>query len=367
MTTDFLDTTEWDNRLPQSVALIDALAERFSRRDELVNVAGAAGIPEEDLDLHAHTVRLLWMATLADAANRGRLRSLVEAGIEAKLALGNTIHAILATTASSNGGGPWYRHPDPFACRFIGPGSKRSMIDRFRLRGLLQELIREETLGLVVRGSRGSGKSHSWHLVSHVERVEKSFVPVRVSVETIKKAHVTATDIAEKLCSRLGIQLDIGGEPGEPVVSGGEIEQAEATARLILDDVIGAFPRDNVRRWIVLDGFDRAEATPSARLFAVGLLDAVVQQEIVDTCVLITGLEEALSADMDGLVQEESIAQLTFTDVREFFSKIAEHTGQPVDGPELDDIAEEILAGGAGDTAALMQEITSRAIERFAP
>ena len=335
----FLDTTVWDGQDPRTDLLIDLFTEHFPREPQMVWIAARIGTLEGDLPMGFARARTRWAATLADHVAWGRLRELVEAAMDEQTQgpkfrqrlAEDLVDAEVAIALD----GMWYQPDAEINACFVGPGLRLGMVDRDNIRRVLPSMMSAPGLVLVVRGPRGSGKSHLWHLFHHIANKEHNIETIRVRVEDIKKTEVGALDLAASLGAKLGIDLDLD-EPADPN------EQSAATGRIAVEDIVGSFPRDRTRRCIVLDGLDRGEAGDDAKDFGMRLLQAVANEEIVNTHLIVTGFDLPIPRDLAALVFDEELGNITFTDVRNFFKIVNEHTPHaPI--TELDALADRAI------------------------
>ena len=365
----FLDTAVWDPRDRRTDLLIELFTKHFPREAQMVWIAAKAGTLEGDLPMGMARARTRWAAALPDHVEWGKLRLLVEAAMDEETS-GPSFRRQLSTELLDADvaiaiDASWYQPDAEINSRFVGPGLRLGMVDRDNIRRVLPPMLRSPGLVLVVRGPRGSGKSHLWHLFHHIAKKERDIETIRVRVEDIKKPQVGAVDLASSLGAKLGIDLDLD-DPVDPN------EQADATGRIAVEDIIGSFPRDRTRRCIVLDGLDRGEAGADAKDFGMRLLQAVANEEIVDTHLIITGFDLPIPRDLAPLVFDEELGAITFTDIRNFFKIVNEHTPRAAIA-ELDaladrarEMAKENSLNGEASVADLTEAASALARQTFA-
>nr|MDT0666560.1 hypothetical protein [Micromonospora sp. DSM 115978] len=162
------------------------------------------------------------------------------------------------------------------------------LIDRDDLRTALRELVVGDYWVLAIDGRAQSGRSHSWQLLTHARDglalgPAKMVRLARVTTEVHNPAdRVRGEDLARSLAARLDLAIDI--PPSD--------ESSETRTRLLVDRMIGAFPQsDGVTRWIFLDGLDRPNVLDCARDFARRIVDLVLNGDLSQTRLVVTGLE----------------------------------------------------------------------------
>lgn len=340
--TDFLDLRQVSPSDPRSRALVNLLTEAIFERDEIVDVLRTVQLHPGDYP--DRWSRLTWTAAVQDAAKKGRLRDLIDAITVKQPQFGRVWRAQCAALESeARVSSPWYTCPDPFESRFVGGGASRAMIDREGLRRGLRELVSDEYRVMVVTGSPRSGKSHSWRLVEHLREIgpASGVPPFRAVLVTTHDWSVPAKaeDVMAALVDNLGIDLDIRLTDELP----------ESRARKLVNKLIGRYPDDGVLRWIVFDGLDRPGVQPEVVELVLRIARAANDGRLPKTRILVTGLNETIDSDLEGLIRREEIPALRTETFRDFFISIADHLNREIDENRLDEMIAEAVQGWAGN------------------
>ena len=292
-----------------------------------------------------------WPAVIGDATAAGVLDHLLLAATDRAPGLAASLPAPPRT-------GPWYQHPEPTECTFVGPRAKHAVIDRAGLRSGLQEFRSDDSRVIVVTGNSRTGKSYSWRLIQHVcDNLpdEEAVDAVLVSTHTWERT-VTADEVAEALSQKLlGRRFE--------AVSGGELP--ETRARKIVEVLVGSLRGREHDSWIVLDGFDRKGVAACARELVVRLVDAVEAGELDHTRLVVTGLAETLSGDTADGVFLEQLRPLGRDDVEAFFTATIKHLRIAADD-RVGELTDDAMGAGS-DLLTLRQRASELAQGLVAP
>lgn len=282
------------------------------------------------------TAKLAWTQAVPDAAKKGLLSELIDRVIEEDPAFGGNLNDGLQQLRGER---DWYHNDDPYASGFVGLRASHAVIDRIGLRNGLRDLATDQYRILVVSGKAGSGKSHSWFLVAHVRdagRLIGEHKFVLVTTHDWGGGMVTGEDLTRALASKLGLNIDLA--------PSGELD--DARSRKLLDMLVGRYPpRDGITRWIMLDGLDQPGVQNSARDVAKRLITMVGRYELLDTRLIITGLD-VLGLTAGDAVQVEEIPTIDKALVRSFLREVAAHFDRKVAPKELEACVAEVLGPG---------------------
>jgi hypothetical protein len=296
-----------------------------------------------------------WTAAVPDAAEQCKLDELVACVAEDNRAFRTELEQrMLPLLALPGGGRTWYRCDDPFACGFVGPGAGRAVIDRQELRQRLQDLLAEEYRVLIVTGQPGTGKTHSWQLIDHLQQAAAMMAShrfVRVPTHDMR-GEVSGKDLALKLALKLGMRLGLDIGP--------DVRDAQVSDSDILDTIVGHYPHDGVTRWIVLDGLDRPLVKECARDAARYLIALVSDGELPKTRLIITGFD-TLGFAVPGSYQVERIPPIDETLVSTFLATVASHLGCRTSPEELAALAAEVVE--AGGSPLSLREVETAVVQ----
>jgi hypothetical protein len=143
--------------------------------------------------------------------------------------------------------------------------------NRAPLRDVLKRLVRSNSPAVVmIDGPTGTGRSHSWVLISHVAR-SAGIIPIRIDLLSRVIDQRTIESVFDHLAKKLEIAVKrsstIGATP-------------ETVAARYADDIATALDRlaDGKRRWIVFDSLDRPYL-PEIKLFICELVQLRLADE----------------------------------------------------------------------------------------
>lgn len=349
---------------PRVGAIAEFLSQLTWQETDVASALSTAGMQYE----YYQTKTARWLAVVTDAAERGQLDALIDAVAETRH--DNDLRRRIGQRLESLDQ-QWYSCENPWKSGFVGPAADRAIIDRKGLRAGLRDLATGRRRVLIVSGPRGSGKSHSWQLIDHLqvagELVGREFRWVRP-----EKLHYEVTEkaLAEALAEPLGVNLMLppGGEPTQAR------ELPEARVRTLLNAIVtgykervAAYQQQDRPCWIVLDGLDRDSVLAPARELARELINLVNSNQLPFVRLVVTGLEPAQDFDWyeddDGNYEDddgnkvpvERIPAIGDLLVRAFLVDVAAHLGYQVDPGELNEQVAEVL--GHPDAPRTLREI----------
>jgi hypothetical protein len=324
---------------PGTQLIIELLSRRVSGIPRISALLEAARLSPEDYPLE--TAKLTWTAAVPDAAKRGQLRELIAHVVGEDAAFRTEFNRRWQSFVTPSD--VWYHHDDPYTSCFVSAGASRAVIDRAGLRSGLHDLATDQYWVLVILGKVGSGRSHSWFLVAHL-RDAGVLIGMNDFVRVTTQDWVgeyTGEDLVRSLAGRLGMNIEL--TPSE--------ELDDARTRKLVDVFVGRYiaerskRRDDVIRWIFLDGLDRPGVQNSARDVAKRLITMVDEGELEKTRLIITGLD-GIGLTFGPSVKVEEIPSIDKTLVRSFLGDVAAHLGRNVTSQELDKCVAEVLGTG---------------------
>jgi hypothetical protein len=322
---------------PRVQLLIDLMSRSIFGEQEISAALRSTGLNPGDYPLS--TAKLAWMSAVPDAAQVGRLGVLIDVISASRPAFAKELDRRMSevlhpATASRD----WYRHPDPYACSFVGLRNARAVIDRVGLRTGLRELAEDQYWVLVVHGPPRSGKSHTWLFVDHLRNANKIVGASRFARVTTHRwsGEVSGEAIAQSLAMKLALPISLA--------PSGELD--DARVRKFLDHLVGAYPIDDgITRWIILDGLDRPGVHEGARDLARGLIGLVEEGELPRTRLIVTGLDP-LGLHLGWAVRTEEIPAIDRALLRIFLIDVATHLRRSPTDDELEKWIGEILGPG---------------------
>jgi hypothetical protein len=334
------------------VRRLSALLGRTVYGDLVEPVLTSAGLNPGAYNLRRATT--LWGEVVPDAAHLGRLGALVDAVAALRPAFAGQVDRemtqVLQPLAAA---GEWYRNDDPYTCSFVGLRSARAVIDRKDLRAALRELAEDEYWVLVVHGNPRSGKTHTWRLVDHLRTVGRLSGMNRFARVTTHdwSGEVTGEALAQSLAFKLGLSIEL--------TPSGELD--DARVRKFLDRFVGVYPGgDGVTRWIILDGLDRPGVQEGARDLARRMIQLVEDGELLQTRLIVTGLDP-LGLQVGYAARTEEIPAINRALLGGFLDDVAKHFDRTPSDAELDECVAEIL--GPGPEEPDLSEIERRVVQ----
>lgn len=328
-----LDRTAFSLRDPDGQVLLDTLSGLYYEPGRVRRLTDAAGLPPGEFAWGAPAVEL-WFDVLRWAAPRRLLRPLVEAvAADADSGAYPVFKSLLAQSAQTAAA----RTDDPCAVPLIGFGRPRAFIDREELRGHLRVLLHPNGCRvLVVTGDAQSGKTWTWHLVSHVAESLGGHAPYLVDFTHWAGPPAGPADVMGEITDLLCWER-FRVDPRE----------SEATqARTLLSKFKGLI-RGMGDRWFVFDALDSANLTEPARHLIEQLAVAAERRETGGGLrVVLLAYDRPLPLSVADTVLTERLRPVETGDLRVFFGRVAAGTGN-----SLSDAAVELLVASVVEEA----------------
>lgn len=219
--------------------------------------------------------------------------------------------------------------------------ASRIMVDREDLRASLRLL--SMPLGkriMVVTGSKNSGKSHSYQLISYLWQVRGGFSLIPIDLEAYPRVLgantiVEPCDVARALVKK----LNYGFGSLEP-------PKDRQWARWVLDfcdDIEARALEDNRFRWVVIDGFGRV-VLAQATLDLIKELAVRIEKNLARFRLILLGYD-GVPPDVLSQAEREIIGPIGITQLTKFFGHAYQQLGIPPDDDLLVDSLTRVLDG----------------------
>jgi hypothetical protein len=333
------------------VALSVALTEAFVTMDDLEMFADDA----LDLNLNEITggpLRTAARSLVRWAEKMGRERDLLDGAKRARpknvslmAQVGNCEQTLELT-------GPvgWYAEPNPIeACIIRG---RAVLFNRLNLRTHVKELLSSDGRNvLVVRGAKGSGRSHSLEFVVHVRARLATFRTVIVDLEKFA-ADVEPRYVVEHMAEELGMPPDLSRPDGQPARVNARLVSAFTRYVESLDEPV----------WVIVDGFEHMKSHREV-LELFGEFAEQAERSCLKLRLMLLGWDEPLPLKLESVVLHETIEPMGREVIEEFFTRFLTHQQQPP-SPSGVRHAVELVEGHAGnDLVGNLDAIARQAIK----
>ncbi|HET9646969.1 MAG TPA: effector-associated domain EAD1-containing protein [Microlunatus sp.] len=213
-------------------------------------------------------------------------------------------------------------------------------VDRADFRALVRSLASDDLLDgpvVVVSGERGSGRSYTWNLISHVGQRSRRFTARLFDLSAwADLASVGPLDVARDMGDQLRWQLG----DFDPTL------QPDTQARLVLSRFKGWVADYPGQLWLVFDGLDDP-ALPDAALRLVASFAAAAENgELSDVRVVLVGLDRPVhEVDFDPSLSRQVMSDVPLAELCEYLVNIAAGAGLALDH----DQAHTLLVSHLGD------------------
>lgn len=351
----WVDLPDW--RDGTAVLLHRTLASAIHHTSRMVEIWRRIGMSPAHVAWEHQTAAALWQTLTRDASDAGKLDALIrEVRSEVPASAADLDQVLTAQAPSAN----WYLCADRHSSMLVGPGGKRAVLDRTQLRASLLRMLKEDFPILTIVGKAGSGKTYSRHLIKHIlcddPAMRCDFIVI--DIENDWYDTVTAAEFVAKLATKMGVT---GIADVDPLV-----EQSRA-ARELVHQFVGryrALPQQ--ARWVFIDGLDRTSVDPAVLIAVAQLAKEVEAGQLRDMRLILTGHSGDFCPDVDYILLEESLTEITELDLRLFFKHVADVAGRPLSDVELAELVEEVLAeAGLADLHALGHKASKLAHATF--
>jgi hypothetical protein len=242
----------------------------------------------------------------------------------------------------------WYHSPDPLQTCFIR--SDEPFLDRTQLRESLDQILyRRNKRTLVVRGPIGSGRTYSTHVVAELAAPDESVFPL--DVQTLDPGF-TPDDLARVIAISTGCAPAVVYIP--PPGGTTATHNAELVGWLVSEIAKGDRPW-----WVLLDGLDKVDLRPETIDFVIHLMR---QAEMSDRHlrVALLGCGDVLPPDLERLVCQERLGEIGRSHLEEFFERLADHTGMPIEPEQIAVMTETVLDGLPDSGGGRLEAISDR-------
>jgi hypothetical protein len=210
------------------------------------------------------------------------------------------------------------------------------MANRAPLRSVLQDLLRcDRPVAVMVDGPKGTGRSHSWHLINHVGRSAR-IAPIKIDLLSPVLEQRTIETVFDLLVRKLGI----------PVVRPSTIGATpETVAARYADDIATALNLANQgRNWIVFDSLDRPVA-PEIKKFICELTQLRLAGEFQNCNFFLLGANRDFGvSDPHFLAELEHLSRLTDREIEDAATAINGLGRTPKSGADLANWVQSCLA-----------------------
>lgn len=328
----WIDHPDWGDGTAR--LLHESLARAYWQLADMQEVWQAVGMDPAAVSWSG-TARSLWPALTRDAAGAGRLRELIGLVRQRRAAVAADLDRVLAAEVT---GLEWYTSGDRYTSRLVGPGSRRAVLDRARLRSNLRSLAGGYPV-LSIQGGSGSGKTHSRHLIQHVAAdpaVDCELRILEIGEEWPDDAEVDAVAFTGRLARRLGMPAEFSVDTyTEPM----------RTARELTSEFVGRFGALPARRrWLFIDGLDRGQVTAPVHAVVRNLAKEVEAGQLGQTQLIVTGQPEDFTGAVLDVLLEERIEAVTAAHLNLFFAEVAADVGEPLTADERARMVSDVLA-----------------------
>lgn len=331
----FLDRTVFSLADPRCTLLLDTLSELYFEPLRIQRLTEAAGLPRGVFPWGARAIDL-WADILRWAALNGLLRRLVKVVAGEPESRAYPLFDVLLEEAAQSS---VQEADDPCAVSLIGHGRPRAAIDREELRGHLRELLHPNGCRvLVVTGGTATGKTWTWHLISHV-------------LQSLA-GHAYLVDFSAW-----------AGPPAGPADVMGEItdllcwerlrvdprESEETQSRTLLSKFKGMI-RASGDCWFVFDALDSANLTEPARRMIENLAVAAERRETGGGMrVVLLAYDHPLPPSAADTALREDLRPVRAEDLRAFFDRVAEENGKSLTDEAAELLVASVLREALGD------------------
>jgi Effector-associated domain 1 len=336
----WIHSPDWSDATAQG--LHDTLAKALYLKADLIEVWVDIGMDPATVYWEI-AARQLWPALTRDAAAADRLERLILQVRKRRPALAREFDSVLKAELVTDS---WYVCANPFMSRLVGPGRRLAVLDRYGLRAGIIDVAQQDFPVLAIRGRSGSGRSYSRRVLQHVaQHPDTGFDLITVDAVELRNP-AGATELLGTLAARLGIpatfDIDIHTE-------------ANRKAREMVTALVGRFrqlPRMN--RWIFLDSLDRPHVQPDLHTAVGHMASEIEAGQLGPTRLVVTGHPGDFAPEVMDVLIQETIAEISESEVRAFFREVADDIGRALEEEELDYLVSEVTArAGTGDLRAL--------------
>lgn len=242
---------------------------------------------------------------------------------------------------------------DPYGVAMVGA---IPLIDRTELRRFLRQMHQPDgSRVLVVSGSDGCGKSHTWFAISHLAERLGAFSARSVDLSQRAGGPAELDEVMDLVASRLFA--------GAPAPVGDRMAQDDTRINRFVGWLTSATDSFTRPVWLVFDGFVPECASPSALKLVTAIARAVDRQELPKLRVTVLGFAGRAGPDVLSYALRDTPAHPKTDDLRRFFRTFAERQQTIIDDDGIDVLMAQ-LVDDQTDLAALgMGELSRRAYD----
>ena len=186
---------------------------------------------------------------------------------------------------------------------------------------------------LVVSGDLASGKSHSSILITHQVDSTK---PIAVDLPATAQGELDAVDVAGAITSRIW--------PAPTSAHFDDLRQQARDSKLVGDELVQRLSTLDEPTLLVVDRFDDARLSPTAKDLLIRLCRAVELRECPNLWLVLIGLDVAdLAPNYDGVIEPNHACPPNADDIAEFLVSMAERGGKVRTKSDLQPDADKLV------------------------
>jgi hypothetical protein len=243
--------------------------------------------------------------------------------------------------------------PDPFLTPFAHGGS---FIGRRALRAHLRALTEEGGARvLVVDGPRGSGKSFTLQLITHLSVQLQTFSVAAINLEGEALDAIAPGDVAHSIALQMGADASAMPPPDEA---------ASRWSLDLRDWLLGEARRHGTAWWFVFDGFGPEDVPFETRDFIRHLVVAAHQATTTLRIVLLGWSEALVPMNIRAHVLRETIEPIGQADLRQFLQELSHAGVLPLDARGVEEVVTAIQ-NAATESGSGLVIVAAEAVRRL--
>lgn len=339
----WIDGADWDKE--RGFQLVELFAAASWSKDDSKMLVEESGIERQLLnDTDDPIVR--WSDFISKLFHRNLLGQFLDYAAEVRPKMAAKLLVLAEATPLVVTGNP----PDPFQVRLVGAG-RRPVIDRADLRRHLEVFLRKEMKVLIVNGPARCGKTFSFRILMHVVSARND-----LKLDYIDFTQEGSGNKAFHLMNAIRLRLNL------PPLAENIIDTTEKrNLRDLVNEFVGHYkPIDGKTRILVIDGLNRGDLDPDVHDLVVNLAVEVINQQLINTQVVLIGYAGSFDRDLDDELLIEDITPITEAHVRHFFQGLISERDSMSEDLEL--MVRQAMAGGTADVEALGRRVRDLAL-----